>query len=169
MHGARAIAKLTAHAIPARCHACLCDLSEVLMNLDDGRTWLLRPYDTLGQPEARALCNARGGELLTIRDQQDTDRLISAMLKLGEDRTVELWIGLVRPDSGDWRWLSSGQAPFYTNWYASFPFGPDYASAVFNYKGYEVPPLSIPDGSWWDNVGTRSGERHGVACQLGEL
>lgn len=134
--------------------------------------WLLRPYDNLNQPDAKSMCRKRGGNLLTIRNNQDTERLKSIVLSFAKGSSVNLWIGLQRCYCAytiydDWKWITTGQAPSYKNWYnTAIPDGQPYAYTSFNGVDTSGAEVKIPDGAWLTGVNTFTA---GAACQIGEF
>eukprot|EP00094_Tigriopus_californicus_P000452 TCALIF_00439-PB protein Name:"Similar to MRC1 Macrophage mannose receptor 1 (Homo sapiens)" AED:0.06 eAED:0.07 QI:7/0.88/0.83/1/0.74/0.69/36/84/3089 len=67
----------------------------------------------LGVPFSEALfqCQKQGGDLLSIGDAEENERI----QKFVQDLKRDIWIGLVDVGDGDWKW-SDNSAFVYTNW-----------------------------------------------------
>lgn len=108
--------------------ACLCVLA-VLVRLTDLVAMFLHPWDSVNQADSQGICQQHGGNLVTIGDPTDNQRLVTELLPyLPAKGDLWLWIGLVAPDSArssdknSWYWLSRGppaegyNGPGYANW-----------------------------------------------------
>lgn len=77
------------------------------------------------QPDARAACQQRGGELLTMQTTAERDAVISEQQGI----SGYTWFGLESlnrvpsTNRADYRWLSTGRAPTIDLWGADEPAG----------------------------------------------
>ena len=115
------------------------------------------PYDN-----ARASCQARSGELLTITSAEENELLYQAYAGV----SYYVWFGLSARQEAvpsttreDWVWLSLGQTPAYQNWAQGEPN---------NDGGREgrCAILWLAAGGAWNDAACS--ESLPYACQLGE-
>lgn len=128
-----------------------------------GKTWLLfqegRTY-----AEARSRCQDRSGELLTILNADENERLYQAYAGVNYD----VWFGLTaKPEKApsankdDWVWLSLNKTPAYQNWRAE-------TSEPNNRGGTEgvCASLWLAAGGAWNDADCSL--QLPYACQVGE-
>lgn len=95
--------------------------AEIRIAAPGNRILLLRPYHNVSQPLARAYCQQRGGDMLTITNSTD-DNLVQQALKNASVPPFLYWIGLSvsaglnHSDPRNWRWLSTNQSASYNAW-----------------------------------------------------
>ncbi|XP_028289877.1 macrophage mannose receptor 1 isoform X2 [Gouania willdenowi] len=68
---------------------------------------------------ATVACLKKGATLLSIQDPVEGD-FIQQNLEFLQDVAKNFWIGLYRPDNGDWRWIDNSVMD-YTNWKTGMP------------------------------------------------
>lgn len=135
----------------------VCAIAEVTVSPEDGVTWYIdaRPH-FMNTSSARAACQVRGGELLTIT----SSNMSTSVLEKLELYAVLLYIGLTAETPNAWRWLSTNQPPTYLDWAAGHPRN---ASALAGADAGAV--LRTVNGTW---LSTRGFMPAGCICQLGK-
>lgn len=132
----------------------------------------MRPYDLKSGPEARAACQAIGGEQATITSANDNAALLTAATENSVDNDAYVRIGLsaapevaLRDDS-NWRWRSTNQtaAGTYTNW-AQDAFA-EYGNADTVSQALDAY-MNTGTGLWSAANSTDAGA--GYVCQQGAL
>lgn len=159
----RQLAAKTAWLTLCPASVCPCNCSCAEKRVTTLNKTLLIVTDLLSQPDARAQCIARGGELATLESADERNLTVSEMFVDPVARKDGFWIGLqtTRPFSNtraEFAWLSTGRTPTVDAW---LPEQPDNLDDL---EGICVVQSISPRG-WNDR---RCELKLPSICQLGE-
>ena len=110
--------------------------------------------------------NTLGGHLATVDSLQVSNWLWNTF---GKDANIDLWIGLTdQVDEGQFKWIASGQAPLFTNWYPNEPNNSGNEDYVFilhsSFSGGNGPGA----GLWNDGQSSWTGFMGGLNYAIAE-
>ncbi len=114
--------------------------------------YLIVRNDYITRQEAKAACEAMGGQLASITSAEE-----QAFIESINTSALCLWIGGYRDDDGEWKWIS-GEAWDYTNWGDGEPNNSD---AVVSNERY----VTIWPYLWNDLANDNTIEQYGYICE----
>jgi hypothetical protein len=146
--------------------SCIQPCAEETFSTDDGRKVVLRFADPKSYDAAQRYCRDNGGELVTLRNADDTALLAQAINSVATGNPM--WVGLRLSRDADittgWQWASTNQQAHNISWGVNEPY--DYRQDNGDLDGLCATFYPSEDGGFFAS-GDCAPEQ-GYVCQIGE-